>query len=473
MIRENNLNAVAPVAAALSAQEVGLAARANTPLAQLMALSFPYDETQMSDDDKSTLLKATALMTDEGQAGHSVVVDAEVQRVGEAITKHVQFARNVVLPIVGKIYSEVREEVEESGPVPFTVDQVWLHDAVTSPLIQDYIDRYQSTPVLVAPYVGDFPERSEEELVELIQTGSANYDSVLADLLSRINIVQIYNCYYRGMGDVNVETIDGVRSVRFSVLPMAANVNLVVHLLSRALMETPHANSNKSLMEYRTDCAGYIKASAYALRQTLLNWDRYLASNQLILKQVDTRPSAEKTIYVYGPVYQKFLEKDGTAEAIIGANVSGRRQLKYLNEFVELLPQLKLAYSNWLAREDNMRLANSGTIIKEEAFSELKDAINDLSDSDNVCGLSKETMHATANQLVTAIKESDWIKEPYQCIRAVVCKTMFPTSNALRILTLIDEVTEKHEIQDVRVAAYHAIMRLLVEHFLSQAVKVG
>lgn len=472
MIRELHLKAIAPVAAGLSASGVAFAARQNTPLSTVLAHSFPYDESQVG-DSQTTLMQSTALMLDEGDAGHSVEMDSIVSVVSAAITKHCTFARNVVLPIIGKVYASVRERTEETGPIPYNVEQVWLHEAITSAAVNQLIDRYTGNTTVVAPAISNAPERSEEELSGLVTTGSSSYDAILADLLTKVSIVDIYHRYFASHEDLAVESKDGYKHIRFNILPMAANELLVVHLLARGLLDNPHEGSNVSLMEYRSGLTGYIEATGCALQLLLTSWDRFAKVSQLVIRQVDVRPSADKTIYVYGPVYQQFLEKGGDAEAIIGALVSNQRQLKYLGEFVDALPKLKMAYTQWLSRQDNARLAASGKIICDAVVTAVTEAINTLTDADNVCGCSKEQMHREAARIIASVPESEWLKAPYKTIRVVVCGAMFPTSNAFRILSLIDQETERHGHEDVRVAAYHAIKTLLVEHFMTQVVEVS
>lgn len=477
MIREINLAAINPVVAAVQARNIALAARSNTPLSELMSRSFPLAETQLNADSDATLLAATGLMTDEGEEGHSVARDVIVKRTGEAIVKHAAFARGVVLPVVNKIFSAVKNELEEDGPVAFDVEQIWLHDAVTSPLVSQLIDRYEGKQNISAPIISTFPERTEEFLTEALKTGSSSYDTVLADLLSRLDVVTIYNCYFRGNIDAFRNGNDTLPSVRFSPSAVKVNEYLIVHLLAKALMETPHEGSNQSLLEYRSALAGYVESTGCALSMTLAQWDNSHARKVLVIQYPDKRPTAQKVIYVFGPMYQLFLERGGDAEAVIGAYVSsdlkGSIGPKYLQEFLDNVLRFKTSYSQWLGRQDNQRLARSGETIKSVVVREIATCINELTDADNVCNVSKEQMHRVAAELTRSIPESEWIKSPYQAIRMVVCRSMFPTSNAFRILVLIDEETQKRGEEDVRMAAYHAVKVLLVEHFLSQVQRLS
>lgn len=473
MIRDINMEAIAPVTAGVIERDIALAAGKNTPLAELMTRSYPMANSQVGKTDEETIKICCSAEFDEGQDGHSHVRDHIVEHTGKAIVKHATFARTVVLPILGKIFGEVRSSLEEDGPVPYTVEQVWLHDAITSPLVSQLIERYEGKPNTVAAAISDFPERDEETLSNLIATGSSSYDSLLVDLLSKVDIVSIYSKYFRGDVAVTVTT-EGVPSIRFNPSSVLINEYLIVHLLAKALMDDPHKNSNRTLLEYRNELASYVESTGCAIFLTLKQWDEMRRRNVMIIQYPDKRPSAEKVVYVYGPVYQMFLQRDGDAEAVIGACVATHATMppKYLADFVDNVAKLKVSYTNWLARQDNMRLSRSGEVIKATVMRELTLAINDLTDAENICNVSKSDMHRNALSMMHTVNEHEWIKDTYRYIRLVVCRVMFPESNAFRILSLIDEETQKRNEEDVRVAAYHAIKTLLVEHFLSQVVKL-
>lgn len=473
MIRQGTLSAIKPVADTLSNKGVNLAALGNTPLHVLMNHSFPYTDSLVSDNPVDVLLATTALATDSPTGNHSDVMDVYVKQVGDAIVSHCDFTRNTVLPMVAAAYQEVRDSVETEGAIPYSVEQVWLHQAVTSTAVAEFIDRYEGCTNLVAPVAVGHGERSEDELLALLSTGSSSYDAVVADLLSRLSVSAIYQRYFVTCEGLSCVMENGVKSIRFNATPVLANELLIVHLLARGLYDNPAQGANVSLLEYRNGVSGYVEATGCALNLILKNWDRHTKNGQLIVRDLVAPPSGEKVIYVHGPVYQQFLEKGGDAEAIIGAVVGDQRQLKYLPQFVEQLSALKTAYNNWVSRQDRSRLANAGGLLKTAANEAIAKAINALTEEQNICGCKADDMHVRAVTAISGVPEADFLKSPYHVIRKVMCESMFPTSNCLRILCLMDEECEKHGHEDLRVAAYHAVKTLLVEHVLSQIAKVA
>lgn len=470
MIREININTILPVVNGVIEKGVSLAALPNTPLQALMNRSFPYHENQVSENPVETLKSATALMLDDNEEGHSVVNDAVVKQLADAISRHMTNARGVVIPTVKEIFTAVRERIAEEQPVPYSVNQLWLHPAVTSPLIQDLVERYENSNSTSAAQITCSPDVDKERLMSLLATGSANYDAQLNDLLSKVDVEEIYHNYFSGgySGDL----ADAVRrTIRFDVSPLAVETNLIVFLLARALHDNPIEGTPKSLKEWEFDCSEYVRAAGTAIQNTFLTWDKMAANDVLIVRPKFVAPGGTD-IFVYGPNYQRYLEAGGDVEMVIGALVGGKTDFRFTKQFLDNAETLKAIYNRWIQQLDNRRLADSANEIKNGAVVAITEAINALSDERNICKLPTAQMHATLAAEVGKYTGAQWSTDTYKTIRELVCKVMFTNSNALDLAELIDEYTEKHQLEDVRLAAYHAVKTLLVEHMLSQTTKV-
>lgn len=462
MIRQLSIEAAKQVVANLGERKLQVVQ--NSPVHNMAIAVMPPRGTAVTEENITEVLTKTS-SNQAMPVTHDTVLEEYVKLLGQSLVKQAAFARTVVNPICGRIFAKVNEVLTESTMIDIEAVPVRLSAAVASVQTSEMVAPHTNAHNRATRLPTAFPTMEEGDIVELLKTGSMQYDQLLAELIAAHPegwVSSVYNSVFVTQ-DYKNETVNGSPVTVFYAQADKADEMLVVHLLARHFVDNPPAGYPLSLSEYQVIVSSYIAATAAGLNATLAQWDRRVAAQTLVLSW------GRNKVLVNGPVYDMYLESGGNVESIYYAalkepnaeNTSMRKLLDNNEAYTR-------GYMTYLSAHKTAALQKAAITAKDVAMQAITAEINGLTDEQNCCNVPREEMHRAVQQAFSQTAPGPFAEKAYKNIRSLICRVMFPQSNANELLGMIDQELEQDPNVDVRFAAYTAVMRLMAKHLVSQ-----
>lgn len=411
---------------------------------------------------------------------HGRVLDEVVNKVAQAVRVDHGFARNTVNPVIRQIVEAVetgeRLRAGESdlrpNVIPYFYADIWENASWNA-----IVERFADQP-LVKVIVPTAIALSEEiNPVELLTEASAKFGfaSAVTELLKAHNEDWAFDVFRGVFGNdtealykLGLEIRVDVDGWLFPASRFGVDAVVAAHLMARALLnKEPTAGYSKR--DWETAVSTVIGATGQRLyratkqrkedrqRQVLVFSYDYVASytNETTPKRGD--------IVVNGDLYNDYLEKGGSPEALMGASYAS--QARGFTELLESNEALQVAYRKHEAVIAETYAANKFSRVLESVRIELMKYLNSIPEAEQA--FSREVYVKTLRDELTTFTSND-IGALWYFVRRVVCKVFFPHTNALRVLTKIDDVAERMPEASVQVATYHATLEILVDWLWAQ-----
>lgn len=466
MFNNTNLNHVLPIAERLKSQGMFLQVKSETPLATLVAACLPPTKNIPADGHVDILVTMTSddsSPTDNIPHAdhHEELLAKEVGDIGRVITNQMTVIRNYAAPTVSEIFNLIKDQVNDERPTYWGLDIVRIHPIHNSVLFSNMIQPWATTPPKAEQQAQYMPEQSEEQLIELLQTGNTTFDGLLADLIVTKPAGWVKDTYMRyfARSGVYIGTTD------FGNLDTA----VIVFLLAKALDGNPPSDGIAvSLAQYNATMSGMMAQAAIKLHSTYMSWRDSVKAGSLVLSWPGTfvATNNEQAIRVHGEVYDEFIKRGGTPEIVVGSLVSSK--LKHVEELLANKELLAAQYRRYVASTTNNFNDVLGDRIRVLLNKYLHMKIEELPETHRDHRLSKEQLHQIADQALGMIIMDDLVTDTYLTIRRVVCATLFSHVQANDVLLRMETLT-KNDPELSRIdAASLVVEALIIEYYRSQ-----
>lgn len=464
MLTKMTLSAITPVVQNAMSAELRMVPLANTPIATLVEHSLPVtDLNQVEPERVLDVVESCALQLNlESVPMHAVVMDEVVEVIGNSVEAQFKYAREVVVPTIGKVVGNAKSKLDETGLPTYSVERLDLAAIHSNPVVEELLSRWAERQPAQVQGIAGFPQKDESEIVTAMQTGNATLDGQLADMIASHPagwVAEIYTKFF----------VTGNGLIQPKYAPALIDQHLVVHLLARAFMDTPPENSGMSLSSYNLAIAGLLEQTAVQMNTIHQYWLRMRRQGIVVLSYAVATgiPTSveDGVIQVFGDVYDKFLAEGGTPEVIIGANLSDRA-VDLIN-MTEKKDKYLMAYQNYARNADIERTNRLGALLRDVISREVSIEIINLPEVAVNPHVEREALHAMAKDALSAFNDHQLITDLYKVVRHVLCKSVFGHTDSLKILQSMDEYMADGAMEP-RDAAYRVCIDMVVEHLLSQ-----
>lgn len=246
---------------------------------------------------------------------HAEHMDSFVQLYTKTIVKRLEALRTRVLPFIDRVYAEcarVQTSISYSAP---EVIPISLPSLYTNPQFIDYMKRYRPVNKMTMQMVelrGGFIERDESEILSLIRTGSTKLDDVILDLIAEYPSNWLVETYKRSMlnGEPIALNIDVIRD-RETVDRAIITYLLYAGIIARDVVDGTVGLKLEEYQKYLTET--YVNLGG-VVNQYIYKVLMFEESGRLFAYM-----TPENQIYVFEPVYRKFLNEGGDIEALFRA----------------------------------------------------------------------------------------------------------------------------------------------------------
>ncbi len=303
-----------------AANEGGFALRpkANTPLAELVRTTTVGSVSDMTAALGAELkvIPIEQMAEESNNPLHNGWVDEVAARAGAIVNRRLANIRESVIPVISGISTSVMEAVKfvPSGPVLQNIERYVACDMINVP---DFMNKVQKdTPMsYLDPDVWFREEpKSQAQLMEFLKLGSQTLDTALGVAINHIGADNLWLLWDSLFVDRAQCTAENYMTFDQAVMNSAWGLDYSILIYVMAdLLKDKDAQASKQ----------YREAAAYWLSRHTKNYNDEIQNKRLIRQRVNERGA----IVVNGAVYVEFLQRQGTAEMVIGAAVGDNRLL--------------------------------------------------------------------------------------------------------------------------------------------------
>lgn len=489
MLRKNAIAAAMPVIRNLHKLNVSLEAIEESPLGDLVAESMPTDivaEVIEGQEVPTAEIAANAVETAATITPiHSLVNDNTCAAGAEFVKTAISTARNLVIPTIGKLADAVASRLSMSAVPPQTISEVGVSGlAVYKPLIDqvenaafggggvDMPKPVTAMPVLAAADLMQYLSVADTQLTERITAVlSGHPDSYLSNVAtniirgSTVDIVGEFAPVYR---------VNEVGSLSPSLTLYSLDPLLLAWIMLGNLKDNPPGNVEVSLGDWQEACLAARMSISYAIMAILGRVVNLIAKDWLLVPRgliappdVDLWRTNTHTIYVLDRQYEKYLDANGTADAVLAAAVAkkseGELDVPNLLRNNETLTAAWGEYCATYAR--NARIEASDT-MSTAICRAVREHLSDNPPSIETSSRDRLQIGEAVDAYVKdRVLNSDTL---YPTIAHVVGCIMYDKTDAHHIVYHLDRVCKEQPDLSPRTAAYLAVVEMVADWTLCQ-----
>lgn len=434
MLLDKHYDLAQAIVTRLASEGTVIKVKPSTPLSLLMAES--YDE-QFGDTSGSNDVV--------GVNRHDQLMDGAVKLGVETIQASVYRARNVVRPMVTEIHEDLQKEVETRAvdSMEYTIVTQNLPKAYDVPALFELVSAFSAMLPGDAVLPKDLrPTLDPEELAKLTRLNITTIDNAMSEiytakpgLQAEIALDLFTNSSWRW--------IDSDESV------------LVAYVIARGLLTNLDEWDESGSVGLKGYLAGLVAIFAKRIHIRMTKRDAARSAKAIIVQHDG------KIIYVNGDTYKDWLLAGGAPEVIIGAVVSKVRAASAAMLDVNREQYIK-AYTSYTS----ISAGAVANVKREITIRLIRERLFEIVRTDEVF---KENDGYYFERLTKELRSTHLdTTDPYPYILSVVCNTFYEDTDALRILTTIDQLTKADPTLDPRQAATVAYHGMVVDWLLSQ-----
>lgn len=403
------------------------------------------------------------------------------EEIGASVKGTIDFARNVVNPIIKDICEKISLSLEEAGKggtiartasgQRFVMSNstlvVNILEEGPEPLYLDGVVDTETSARLKIPYQNVrspvmYPQMTSAELLDFVEKNGKGElaKDVIETLKSRDDgidqLLQVYNNTYAFIpGRVTGIDIRAITS-DMTITP------LIVLVLANALYEDLPEGTSGSANTINTAMSAWIAQVKNIIEVNVEMYKQSLKDKSIVLTSFNE--NFEINVVVNKENYHSYLNDGGTTEALLGS-VFTDKDYDYDNLLTNQ-PEYESAYERRVSEAASFNEANRLTIFKNCLREQIKDHIFNC-DEDAIRPVAAPEAREALDGIMKTIFV-DALDNPYECVRRVVCNTLFLGTDAEEILVNIDNVCDKNEKLTVRDAGALVVLDYLTKFMVSQ-----
>lgn len=474
MLLENTLWAVQPLAEKLEKSGITLVPYGETPLSALINASDPTALVSPIGPNDSPvqyfdgLLKGSSYRGVDGLVKHDVVMDEVVKVIARTVGQNLDVARNQVNPIIKKVVEDVQKGIgtrqasltQKLAVVPDFFASIW-----DSPVVDGMVNRYTETPVSDAPM--NFSIEQPVNIEEALRSGAGRFDEEIKAFLDTLPIgyaAKVWDEAFNGSnGAMTLTQLVNVGSRDRDAI-------LILHLFARRMLNQVPEGVRTDLSTFRDNMASVVEQSGRAIARILEKRQLDLQRKNLVISYpslpYEMLRDGDGIIRVNGVVYNQWLEAGGKPEALFGAFLSDK--MRTYDGLLTHTPELCKIWE----REERVLGIKARSDAMTNAIASIRDAItsviNDIPEDQLM--VSRSVMHERLMESLTYINAKR-LEDIYTLCRKIVCRVIFPHTDAEKILNTIDELANANPEMEIREVALLATVDVVTD-WICQLFKV-
>lgn len=421
-----------------------------TPLSELVSAATPatfksVDKSPTPEDMVKSVVSSKSLT---GTPLYSAKIDEFVDLVSTAMATTIDIARNTVNPMISEFNAKVTErmnvDVEKVGCIDIV--QLFLPKIYKNSALDELTSKYRnSNNTNVAWPENAWPAMEGSTIRAVLKPPVSRLADDLGEVLDHVDedtAEAIYDYLFR-----NRPVDPTLAEVISDYLP------IVGFLLSVAWLDDCPEDIGLSKEEIVNKLTELKAECGFKIQVIISTFERKLTQG-IFIRKVPARPYTDKSIIVQGEIYQKWLEDGGTPELLIGAILLGTRP------GFNIPDNHRKAYQDAFERDRKLReiKMNDGmvTLVMKVAKEFILGYLEDNANLNGEVVKERLQVHLRKHPYRSNICQNKWF-------RMLVCKVIFPNSNALQVLEGIDSIMSGDSTITAREAATLSAIDLMAD----------
>ena len=484
MIKSSTFGLAVNTAVGITALGKTIAPQTNTVLQELVRLSVPSNDYVPENDEQllayGNMLEATTQGSVDNPSEHDKYSDGLVHDLSKLVNSHISYARNVVKPVMlnfaeklQAFTEELNLKAKEVGLGRYEIIEKCVPELLRDESFLDTLKRYDNGRVLEPDSNAGLMcmARPHEELLQLLSTGSARFDEMVAKLVASLpdgTLESVWNSNFTTQPSSGKYL--SLAAVTHSNVYVRIEVALLVYLFANKIYDDVQEQETGMLLPVYRENVNQLREYAgstlvFALKKTVLN-----SQGKIIIVE-----SNDREIFVNGDLYRTWIQNGGKPEIILGSVISSSQYgtapavtETALNEKAEQFARNYDSYRTYLTvSENNKKIDHLKNFIKIEVLQ----GLGDLDDLEKVY-IEKnpgyyETVKKELDQIVSNFSLKDL--EDVHCVsRIVIAKIRFYYTSAYEIFESMNEAALANPDVDPREAALLAAINYLSDYLADQ-----
>lgn len=469
MISNNAYIQAMPLTQIVSDKSLGIAPVPNTPLYELVRTSnVGNNVVQLNNVTEVSVSSPEFYSKQTDYEQHNAIFDETVKLLSESISTHISNAKNIVLPVVVEVADATIKNMESDIPKieTYTIIQKDLPEPMKNDSFRSSIEKAAGGVYANPERSLQHAERGPEQLLELLLTGSNEYDEKIRTWVANkgdVFLNKLWSVIFMSPSQSGTESnMMGLLEVQNDGVDYA----LGAFLISRKLIDEVPQDTGMTLINY-TKILNQIKdAAAIRLDSEYEMNSNSIKNGNLVLSN---NPMAREVIVNSG-TYLKYIQNGGKNEVMLGALVS--------DVVPYTLASMEGRETEFQDAWDRFNLFNK-TSMKNKAFSLFKrisltafanslSTLTDIEQDPTFATGHVETCIAKAEEYIDENTTLEDMEDVYGFALKLVCRCRFFFTDAEKILTAIKRVTTDNPEVDVREAALVATTEYLIDYVADQ-----
>lgn len=459
MITKNAIDTTRVLASRLASKRLAVVAVENSPVEVLT------NGTTVIVDETGATVNAAATAEVSSKVGilpstHNTEYDNLVEQGKKAVAEVMRVARNLVAPIHEELIRDSLAMLETETISPENGFEV-VKDII-NPVLRDgnflsFIEDYKEAKMAPVTQILRFGDHTADEVVAMLRTGFKATDEAIdmwVGMKGPAWFKQVWEDIFHNTLNSNSGTVD-------SKLSADRDVACAAFLIARYLFDNVPENIEMTLSAYQDLVSSIRNQSGFILYNQLVNLDRALKAGLMVYKV------AGKKVYVFGDVYDKWIEDGGDVDILFGMVVTGRTDMS----ITEINNNARRYHEAWLNHNNRQKAAET-----QNRFNKLRNILllnfqkqleRDAADAgaENTIAeiynkFKRELMLVTDSQL-----QGEQLNET---VLKLLCTTRFNDPAVYFVLTRIEFHCKSNPALSAREAASIAIIEYVTDWVFSQ-----
>jgi hypothetical protein len=455
MLSEQSIKSIYPLARNLDQRSLMLSPLKGSVIDTLCKNSYTDDEIVKAHggsflmDIKDLEVRTNAVNVATGVCDQNDYMCYAVDKVSEAVTAHLNFARTVVSPAVQELADRIQPLLDQVNRSSFSNLDIIMF-AVPGPLqepsfLESALRAKDSNQITDFNAGAKLDTATYEQILEMAKTGSASVDESLSKYFAQIGeptVVKIYEDLFTesGSGGSITSFLNSGKGVEYMIVGFA---------LARRLWNNPPDNTNMSGAQYESYMVDVRDICAQRISALMAKLDRDDRNDLLI------RNYTSATVEVNEAVYRRWLANGGSNEILFGCVLSTDPEF-IASKISEKSTQYAQSWEHFKllnrTTEANRRFAESKKIARLEFVEVMQKLTHDECPEQN-----RAVIFQKFEEALNCTRE-DEIDDIYNWVLRLLCSSRFDHTSAYQILNGI-ALVKKHSpgVETREAAAVSAI----------------
>lgn len=468
MISKEAIEEALVLAQTFQTQNYTLTAMLDTPLASLMMQTIVLTDENGQIDVDGSVQATNSLDKLQGANQHDLVMDEIVSSASKVILDHITYAKETVAPCVGEFISRVRTDMTyrpKAGLNDYEIKVFDLPEPLNCASFVDSLNIFHDVSIASKPLamILNLPEKTDEELLSLIETGNVEVDDAVKTLIAKEGsgvLRQIYNDVFQAKNQPSDQWNAAGSLFNYLRADKTLVKATLIYILADKLAQAPIEGIELSYEKFKEFIYDLRNSTGAFLREAYRRFHDQCEKDILVRGYPD-----DKTVLVNGPVYLRVMNDADTTGALL-ASIKELEDITTLSQFNQAKPKLVALW--------NKLQENQASAVVKDSFETLKQVLTEnMHKMIEECARYKDNPESKSVARKIFKSELDLINvsqvmDLNMLSLRLVCRTLFYETDAERILTSVHENTLKNPSISPREAALIALIELVVDWICSQ-----